>query len=246
MRIPETYWVGTDVRELYRMRHLLPNRFVLKPNHSSGRFRLLDSSEEVVDWDDLIAAGDRWVKRDEEELVYGHYGYKLARHLLIAEERVGGGPPPATLRAFVANEKVLLCSYTFGTIHPDNPVPRVSFRFDGELNRVQGEVYGNAAAPSDRCRIEALSQHEKRQLLDTVLALAKPLEQIRVDLYVEESFWFGELTAYNSGGLAKLPRPYTEPVAREWALPDLSKPDLHEDDWLSLLEAHAVGSLQVR
>jgi len=244
LRIPETYWAGTDVRELMRIKDQLPARWVLKPNHSSSRFRILDESTETIDWDDLIAAGDRWVKKDEEELAYGHYGYGLARHLVFAEERVGSGASLATFRANVVNGKILNCSYTFGTIHPDNPVPRISFRYDGALNRQYTDVLGVPAKPEERSRIDELPASQKSQLIDIVLALAAGIEQTRVDLYVEDEIWFGELTVYNGSGLMIMPRPYTEPIEREWILPNLSRPDERESEWRELLSSTPLGTLQ--
>ena len=91
IRIPETLWVGRDIRELEALAHRLPARWVLKPNHSAGRFALIDAAEGAVDWIRLRKLGDAWIQRDEEELVMGHWAYGQARHLLIAEERVGAG-----------------------------------------------------------------------------------------------------------------------------------------------------------
>ena len=227
-----------------RIKDQLPARWVLKPNHSSSRFRILDESTETIDWDDLIAAGDRWVKKDEEELAYGHYGYGLARHLVFAEERVGSGASLATFRANVVNGKILNCSYTFGTIHPDNPVPRISFRYDGALNRQYTDVLGVPAKPEERSRIDELPASQKSQLIDIVLALAAGIEQTRVDLYVEDEIWFGELTVYNGSGLMIMPRPYTEPIEREWILPNLSRPDERESEWREILSSTPLGTLQ--
>ena len=54
MRLPEVYWVGTDIRELQAIAHRLPARWALKPNHSSGRFKLFDTRVRPIDWDDLV------------------------------------------------------------------------------------------------------------------------------------------------------------------------------------------------
>jgi hypothetical protein len=244
LRVPESYWAGTDVRELLKLKERLPARWVLKPNHSSSRFRILDAATESIDWDDLVAAGDRWIKRDEEELAYGHFGYGLARHLVFAEERVGSAAPPSTLRANVVNGKVLSFTYASGTLHPDNPVPRKAFVYDGDLNRLNTQFFGISATPDEQSRIDELSASRKRDLIEVVRVLATGIEQTRVDLYVEEEFWFGELTVYNGSGLMQLPRSYTEPIEREWVLPDLSLPDTRESEWRELLSSTPLGTLQ--
>ena len=89
IRFPKTYWVGTDLRELQSLADQLPARWVLKPNHSCGRLMSIDSNAEPLNWEAMSAISSRWLERDEEELVMGHWAYSQARHLLIAEERVG-------------------------------------------------------------------------------------------------------------------------------------------------------------
>lgn len=245
LRIPETYWAGTDVRELQKLSDQLPSRWVFKPNHSSGRFVILDTAESPIDWDEMTSDGKLWIQRDEEELVLGHYGYSLARHLLIAEERVGKEAfTPATFRAYVVNQEVLYCSYSYGTIHPNNPSPRKSFRYDGKLNRRHDEVYGVPALPNEHSRIDRLDREAKRDLLQLIRALSSDLEHVRVDLFVEDEVWFGELTAYSGGGIMHLPSSYIEPIATAWILPDLSVRDPKESLWEAMLSVPAVGTLQ--
>ena len=102
IRFPETYWVGTDLRELQAIAHQLPARWVLKPNSSSGRVRMIDRVIALADWNELVQAGRRWMQDDEESDALGHWGYSHARRLLIAEERVGlGESPPTDLRTQV-------------------------------------------------------------------------------------------------------------------------------------------------
>jgi len=245
LRIPETFWVGRTNENFALTQHLLPSRWVLKPNHSSSRFRILDSTRDPIDWEDIYSAIDRWSASDEEELSYGHYGYGLARHLVFAEERIGHGEhPPATLRASVANGAIIGCSYSFGTLHPDNPTPRKGFRYDYQLCRVNEDVVGIPAPASDTTRIDAMSQRERENLISIIKALAGNLDYIRVDLYVEEEIWFGELTMYSGGGLMKLPIARMDEIARSWALPNTDDPEPRYAEWLELLKEQPTGTLQ--
>jgi hypothetical protein len=245
LRIPETYWVGTTSESFSLTQHLLPSRWVLKPNHSSSRFRILDSSHDPIDWGDIYRAINRWSARDEEELSYGHYGYGLARHLVFAEERIGQDEhPPATLRASVANGSIIGCSYSFGTLHPDNPTPRKGFRYDNQLRRVYEDVVGIPASASDTTRIDAMSQEERDNLINIIKALAGNLDYIRVDLYVEEEIWFGELTMYSGGGLMKLPISRMDEIALSWILPNRDDPEPRYAEWLELLMEQPTGILQ--
>lgn len=245
LRIPETYWAGTDPRDLQRLAERLPARWVFKPNHSSGRFRILDAAEAPIDWHDIIRMGDRWTQRDEEELVLGHYGYQRARHLLLAEERIGTSEiPPATLRVQVAGGSIIAFSYSFGTAHPDNPVPRRRYRYDLDFNRIP-DIRAEGAAPLDEpSRIDMMDSTERAQLTALTLALAAGLDYVRVDLYVEEEIWFGELTMYAGSGLTTYPRTVVEGLSARWSLPDLSITDPNEEAWRQLLASSPRGTLQ--
>lgn len=245
LRIPETYWVGSTNESFALTQHLLPSRWVLKPNHSSSRFRILDSTRDPIDWEDIHSAIVRWSARDEEELSYGHFGYGMARHVVLAEERIGYGEhPPATLRASVANGAIIGCSYSFGTLHPDNPTPRKGFRYDDQLRRVNEDVVGIPAPASDTTRIDEMSQVERENLINIIKALAGDLDYIRVDLYVEEEIWFGELTMYSGGGLMKLPIARMDEISRSWALPNINEPEPRCAEWLELLKEQPTGTLQ--
>jgi hypothetical protein len=120
----------------------------------------------------------------------------------------------------------------------------MSFRYDGELNRQHTEVFGVAAPPDQRSRIDELTASQKSRLISIVLALAAGIEQTRVDLYVEDEIWFGELTVYNGSGLMKLPRAYTELIEREWTLPDLGQPEERASEWRELLNSTPLGTRQ--
>jgi hypothetical protein len=245
LRIPETYWVGHTKQSFALVQPLLPARWVLKPNHSSSRFRILDSMKEPIDWEDIHHAIVRWSARDEEEISYGHYGYSIARHLVFAEERIGRDEqPPATLRASVARGEIVGCSYSFGTIHPDNPTPRKGFRYNAQLRRVHEDVVGIPASANETTLIDRMSLEERANLINIIKALAGNLDYIRVDLYVEEEIWFGELTMYSGGGLMRLPISRMEDIARSWTLPNRLQPDSREAEWLELLAERPTGTLQ--
>jgi hypothetical protein len=245
LRVPETYWVGTDARELHDLAHQLPSRWVLKPNHSSGRFRILDTAQEPVDWEELIRAGDRWMQPDEEELSYGHPGYSAARKLLLAEERIGTAEnPPATLRTQVAAGHIISFSYSFGTMHPSSSVPWRRYRYNTSFERVADSKVEGATPLNERSRIDELNLSERAQLTRTIQTLAEGLDQVRVDLYVEEEIWFGELTMYSGSGLSKYEPAIARELAEHWVLPDLSANDPRESEWRQLLAVRPKGTLQ--
>ncbi len=240
IRIPATLWVGRDIRELEALAHRLPTRWVLKPNHSAGRFALIDSAVEPVDWTRLRKLGDAWIQRDEEELVMGHWAYGQARHLLIAEERIGES------RAAPNDFKVSLFNgapgYFFWADRSQAEAKYAFFTPDGTPFNWgdPGEFRSNAAA-SAVLPAEVLRQ----RMLKIASAAAAPFDWLRVDFYVERGdVWFGELTLYGAGGLYVIDDANNEHFGALWNLPDLTAPDPREPEWRALLEGVPKGTLQ--
>lgn len=240
VKIPATLWVGTDVRELRSLAAKLPARWVFKPNHSSGRFCILDSSAAPINWDELIAAGDRWIRRDEEELVFGHWAYGQARHLLIAEERVGDEEePPLELKAH---------THAGETIHyfwVDRARPSASYacyRADGTWFRWRAE---NDPVNEDPGDLPVLTTDARERLLEVNRAIGAPFDKIRVDyLYERGVLWFGELTPYQTAGLYPVSDENDYAHGASWKLPDLTAEDPRKAEWHALLEETPKGTLQ--
>jgi hypothetical protein len=146
IRIPATYWVGTDVRELKELNEKLPARWVLKPNASSGRVCLIDSTTTAVDWQALESIGTSWMQQDEEAAGLGHWGYSRARRLLIAEERIGSdAAPPPDLRTQVFDGKVLRFDWSSGYGTPRHCVacfePDLNTRVMTGVSMEQGQYW---------------------------------------------------------------------------------------------------------
>jgi hypothetical protein len=240
IRIPETLWVGRDIRELEALAHTLPARWVLKPNHSAGRFALIDAAVEPVDWIRLRKLGDAWIQRDEEELVMGHWAYGQARHLLIAEERVGAGA--AAPNDFKVSSFGGVPGYYFWADRSQAEAQYAFFTPDGTPFSWgdPGELRSNAAAQAV-LPVEALRQ----RMLKIASAAAAPFDWLRVDFYVEGGeVWFGELTLYGAGGLYVIDAANNARFGALWNLPDLTAPDPREAEWRALLEGTPKGTLQ--
>lgn len=240
IRIPETLWVGRDVRELEALAYKLPARWVLKPNHSAGRYVLVDSYKEPIDWNQLCTLGDAWVQRDEEELVMGHWAYGQARHLLIAEERVGANATaPNDFKVslfdgvpryfFWADRSQPEARYAFFTPHG------TPFSW-GDPGELRSNSTATVVLPTDELR---------QKMLTISAAAASPFDLIRVDFYVEGGdIWFGELTLYGAGGLYEIDDANNERLGALWTLPDLTSPDPREAEWRALLQGTPKGTLQ--
>ena len=242
IRIPETYWVGTDVRELQGMAHRLPARWVLKPNHSSGRVALVDSHRTPVDWSVLRRIGATWLQPDEETKVFGHWAYAQARRLLFAEERVGSGDtPPDDLRFTYFHGLITGVNWSHG--YGTSEYRTSSYEEDLITRTDVGnpDDFG-ADTPTPLDRVGAAS---KRQILRTMEPLGAPFDAVRIDGYlVEGQLWFGEFTIYSNSGLGFVDPAANRAVGAHWQLPDLTAVDLREAEWRALLASVPRGSLQ--
>lgn len=237
IKFPNVYWVGTDVRELQKIAHLLPQRWVLKPNHSSGRFKLFDTTKEKIDWDDLVALGDLWVKPDEEEIALGHWAYGEARHALIAEERVGAG---TELEAEVKCWSFSGALDNFTLRHTLNEKKAL---YDLNYQRIYTE--DKLELPSDQLTaFDAIPIEVRDCMRETVDLLGAPFDHIRADFFVENGkLWFNELSTYAKGGLGMSTGSQDRLRGERWALPNLNAPDPREEEWRSLLGPLPRGSL---
>jgi hypothetical protein len=242
IKIPEVFWVGKDVRELRLLAASLPPRWVLKPNHSSGRVRLLDADERPIDWDELINAGDRWMFPDEETQVFGHKGYARARHLLIAEERIGAGrEAPDDLRLSCSHGKLRVASWSHGYGSPEYRAAG----YQQDLTTRTGQQQYFELRETEPTFIDSLSKEEKNRLIEVAQVISQPLDHVRVDFYAEAgAIVFSELTVYSNSGLAPIEYQENLAIGSYWNLPDLTAPDPREAEWRALLEGTPKGTLQ--
>ena len=236
IRFPETYWVGTDLRELQALAHKLPARWVLKPNHSCGRVILIDSSAEPLNWEAISAISSRWLERDEEELVMGHWAYSQARHLLIAEGRVDSvGVGPIELKVLNLNGEP---QYYF---HEDRL--NHSGLYDCYLPDGTRFLWGEGDNPSQH--YPELVDDVRRLLLHAARAISVPFDEIRTDFFLWEGrLWCSELAAYTTSGLSRTAGDIDARLGANWQLPNLVTPDPREAEWRALLEVVPKGTLQ--
>ena len=237
IRFPETYWVGTDLRELQSLAHKLPARWVLKPNHSCGRVILIDSNTESPNWEAISSISSRWLERDEEELVMGHWAYSQARHVLVAEERVGavGSVDLIELKVVSLNGEA---QYFF------------------QEDRLNHSGYYNCYLPDgtrflwgegdDKSRhFPEVPDDVRRLLLQAAHAISAPFDEIRTDFFIwNGELWCSELAAYTTSGLSRTAGSIDEWLGSRWQLPDLSAPDPREAEWRALLQGTPKGTLQ--
>ena len=244
VKIPVTYWVGTDLAELRALEKKLPSRWVLKPNHTSGRFIVVDSTVRSVDWEEVLRVASRWIEPDEQEYMLGHQLYARARHLLFAEERVGDDPqPPHDLRVFgFAGDQRLPNIYELQCNIGSHTDTSTTFRYDKDFVR-KPAVHPADARAEDASLIDGMSPAARATLKRFGSLALQPFDHVRVDLYYERGlFWFGELAVYPASGLSAFSTDVERGAA--WTLADLSVSDPREGEWRALLAGVPKGTLQ--
>ncbi len=203
VRVPETYWTGTDVAGLAGAD--LPARWVLKPNHSCRRVLVGEGRPDVADLAGRTAGwvGERYWRKSEE------WAYRHARPLLLAEEHVGEpGEVPPDLKVLVFDG-----------------VPRLVGVHTGRQEEHRARLYtadweplpwtwGYPAGP-DVPRPGWLPD-----LLSAAAAVAAGFDMMRVDLYRHAGqLWAGELTPYPGAGLGRLEPDLDALLGSWWTLP---------------------------
>ena len=237
IRFPETYWVGTDLRELQALAHQLPARWVLKPNHSCGRLMSIDSNTEPLNWEAMSSISSRWLERDEEELVMGHWAYSQARHLLVAEERVGavGSADLVELKVVSLNGEA---QYFFQEDRLNHSGYYNCYLPDGTRF-----LWGEGDDPGQH--FPSVPESVRLLLLKAAHAISAPFDEIRADFFISEGrLWCSELSAYTTSGLSRTAIEHDTRLGANWQLPDLTAPDPREAEWRALLQGTPKGTLQ--
>ncbi len=204
VRVPQTYWVGTDVAELAGVE--LPERWVIKPNHSTGLVHLGEGQPDVAE---LARTTEGWLE-DDHWRRSGQRAYRSARRALIVEEFIGEpGDFPPDLKVYVFDG-----------------VPRLvqvhSGRSTGHLSRIytpewQPRPWSGGYPPGP----DVPRPRRAAEMFEAASRLAQGFDMLRVDFYEHDGvLWFGEITPYPGGGMVKVDRAMDEELGRWWSLPD--------------------------
>ncbi|MGY1856624.1 ATP-grasp fold amidoligase family protein [Modestobacter sp. SYSU DS0290] len=205
LSIPRVLWTGTDVAGLAAAD--LPARWVLKPNHGTMRVHLGSGPPDVGRLRRVTAG---WL----DEPLYrtrGEWVYSQARRLLLVEEFLGTGEPPADVKLLVFGGRVRLVQVDTGRFGDHR---RRLYTPDWTPVDVTEDVApGPVTAPPGSLD----------ELVKVAEALGAAFDFVRVDLYdVDGEVWFGELTPYPGGGLDRFDAGLDELLGSWWQLPDRS------------------------
>jgi len=205
LRMPAIVWSGTDVAGFAAAD--LPARWVLKPNHGTLRVHIGTGRPDVAELRRVTAG---WL---DEPLFRerGEWVYRQARRLLLAEEFLGSGEPPADHKFLVFGGRVELVQVDTGRWGEHR---RRLYTRDWTPIEVAEAVAPGPVTPPPA----ALPQ-----LVEVAEALGAAFDFVRVDLYdVDGEAWFSELTAYPGGGLDRFDPVLDEQLGARWRLPPRS------------------------
>ena len=202
LRIPDTIWCGTDVAEFAALD--LPPKWVLKPNHGTGRVHIGTGRPEPAELRRITAG---WL----DEPLYrerGEWIYSQARRTLLAEGFLGSGEPPVDVKFLVFGGRVRLVQVDTG-------------RFGDHRRRLYTPEWTPVDVEEDVAPGPLLPPPASLpRMLEVAAVLGAGFDFIRVDLYdVDGEVWFSELTPYPGGGLDRFDPALNRLLGSWWQLP---------------------------
>ena len=210
LRIPATYWSGTDLREAPDLTSLPP--WVLKPNHSSGH--ALFGPDPQTELASAIEQTRSWLEQTPWEL--GEWGYSQARPLLLLEERIStpSGRLPVDYKFFVFDGRVELIQVNRGRYSNHQSATFLNSHWRQLPVRWLNQPVADEHAPA-----------EFDKMMDIASALGAGWDFVRIDLYaVDGDVWFGEYTPYPGSGLRRYePASFDLEQGLQWKLPTLAE-----------------------
>ncbi|MBN1624860.1 MAG: hypothetical protein JXN10_11685, partial [Clostridia bacterium] len=188
----------------------LPNKFVLKPNHTSGDIYMCEDKSKI-DHRKLRKITEKWLKSDYY-MVHRESQYKdIDRKLMIEEymqDEEHGHPRNYKFFCFHGKAHMFLVSTGYGAT-------RTNDHFDMDFNMLP--IYGYK-----RYDKEIVKPANFDKLVEMVQEISKLFIQVRVDTYlIGDRIYFGELTLYHYSGLERWsPESYDIDLGRKIILPN--------------------------
>ena len=196
----------------------LPERFVIKPNHASGRFRVI-TEKNTLDTTALIARCREWLALDYSRQG-DEWGYRNIPRRILVEEFIdnGFGASPRDIRVLCFNHRAKLV--------------QIDDRREGQLCQNYFDPQWNELGAWGR-RPRGPLPIERPSRLNDIIGYAEKLSAetdfVRVDFYqVGDRIVLGEMTHSPAGGHAPLQPPGTDAAwGALWEMDFLSlwKPD---------------------
>ena len=195
----------------------LPDRWVMKPNHSSGRALLVEG---VPEWELLIEAARAWLRPSRFLGLHWIWPYATAEAGLLAEEFIPGKEPPIEWQLWMFNGEI---EFIAVQQRANRRLMRSCFNRNWELIPTW---YNHEAEP---LATQTPPVHWK-EIARAAKALGGGWDMIRIDLYEDDrgGVWFNEITPYPTEGLINQTegaRTFDTLAGAAWPLPSLSSED---------------------
>ena len=213
-------WSPTSDGAISALRQLhasgtLPERWVMKPNHSSGRALAVEGNP---DWEIIEEAARAWLAPSRFAGLHWIWPYVAAEVGLLAEEFIPGEQPPIEWQLWIMSGHIEF-------VVAQQRIGARSLRsiFDRTWKPVTS-WYHREATPLD----VTIPPKNWVKIERVALALGSQWDMIRVDLFEDDrgGVWFSELTPYPQEGLfshSAETRLFDEAAGAAWSLPTLSK-----------------------
>lgn len=204
VRVPQTYWNGSDLRNLSDAE--LPEHWVLKPNHRSGKVFFGHSKPDIAHLQRLTAD---WLESFEGKDLH-EWAYLKARPLLFAEELIGApGFQPADYKFFVFGGEIALVQ-----VDMDRHTAHRRRMYLPDWTPLDATFGHYRLGPSEP------PPANLSEMLSIASDLGRPFDFMRVDLYtVGGEIFFGEVTPYAASGLDRFSPEYLDAyLGAKWNL----------------------------
>jgi hypothetical protein len=189
----------------------LPEKFVLKPSHSSGPFEIVRGSADR-DIERLTAKAKKWL-RDDYFDISKEWGYRGIPRRVLAEpllESLQGGPPvEAQIFTFSGNAGFIKLN--------------VGRKFSPDRSSAWYDVMGRRLAIKSKAHLLiadiVLTENDRQEMIRVAERIAEGFSSLRVDfLMAREGVRVGELTPYSwSAQIQWTPAELDEKLGQLWA-----------------------------
>jgi TupA-like ATPgrasp len=192
--LSKLYWTGTDLRTVPN--EILPKKFVIKPNHASGRI-LIVNNRDAFNWKQAYEQTSHWLEQDYSELA-AEWQYRWIEPRLLIEGFLEGedGMSPRDYKFFCFRGRVEMVQIDLDRFvnHTRTFVGRNFELLPFGLSYAR---YPGALVPPANFST----------MIEIAEALAGRESFIRVDLYDVGRPIFGELTLHPEAGHGRFDPP---------------------------------------
>jgi hypothetical protein len=200
----------SELRERYAKGEL-PERWVMKPNHSSGRALAVVG---VPDWTLLTGAAHAWLRPSRFSGLHWIWPYVTADVGLLAEEYVPSSRPPIEWQLWMMSGRVVyIVAQQRINDRPSRSIFNDQWRPVEPWYNREAQPLVLTVPPKNWKKIERVGR-----------ALGGDWDMIRVDIYEDEGgrIWFSELTPFPQEGLfgtGEGASTFDELAGKAWLLP---------------------------